>query len=229
MSITNFSSLLPQALRQWLKRQYLWRTQRVLLAPGARLWQSTLEGHCAIHEGSRVRTSFIGRGTYIAADCRISGARVGRFCSIGMQVIIGGGDHPTDFVSTHPAFYSPARQAGFTFVSQSRFTEYPLIETDSRYQVIIGHDVWLGNRAMVMNGVRVGHGAIIGAGALLTHDAEPYGIYAGVPARLLRYRFDEPTRRALLASAWWEHDWDWLRTHAHLFPDVERFLRQVAA
>ncbi len=144
-----------------------------------------------------------------------------------MQVIIGGGEHPSDFVSTHPAFYSPSEQAGFTFVSQSHFTEYPTIE-GSTYQVIVGHDVWMGNRVIVMNGVRVGHGAIIGAGALLTRDAEPYGIYAGIPARLLRHRFDEPTRRALLASAWWEKDWDWLRAHAHLFPDVERFLSEVA-
>ena len=69
--------------------------------------------------------------------------------------------------------------------------------------VTIGHDVWIGSRAVIMAGVSVGHGAVIAAGAIINKDVEPYTIVGGVPGKPIRKRFDEQTVERLLASEWW--------------------------
>ena len=69
---------------------------------------------------------------------------------------------------------------------------------------MIGHDVWLGSGAMILSGVTIGHGAVVAAHALVTKDVPPYAIVGGNPARIIRYRFDDRTVSALLASAWWD-------------------------
>lgn len=76
---------------------------------------------------------------------------------------------------------------------------------------IIGSDVWIGMNAVVMRGIRVGDGAVIGAGAVVTHDVPAWAIVVGVPARVLKYRFDEQTRQRLAAIEWWTIDEDELR------------------
>ena len=70
----------------------------------------------------------------------------------------------------------------------------------------IGHDCWIGSGVRIMGGVSIGTGAVVAAGAVVTHDVPPYAIVAGVPAKVLRYRFDSETVQALLASRWWECD-----------------------
>jgi virginiamycin A acetyltransferase len=72
--------------------------------------------------------------------------------------------------------------------------------------VTVGNDVWIGSRAIVLSGVDIGHGAIVGAGAVVTDDVEPYAVVAGVPAERRKWRFPEHVREALLDIAWW--DWE---------------------
>ncbi|MBW3638894.1 MAG: CatB-related O-acetyltransferase [Actinobacteria bacterium] len=74
-----------------------------------------------------------------------------------------------------------------------------------RGDVTVGSDVWIGHAATVMSGVSIGHGAVIAARSLVTASVPPYGVVGGVPAKLLRYRFDEQTIAYLLEFAWW--DW----------------------
>lgn len=119
--------------------------------------------------------------------------RIGAYCSIAENVeILLGGNHRIDWVSTYPfpAFFAEA----------SHIEDY----TVSRGDVVIGSDVWLCSNCLILSGVNIGHGAVIASGAVVTRDVEPYAIMAGNPARLLRYRFDEPVRKALLEAAWWE-------------------------
>ncbi|MYW21151.1 antibiotic acetyltransferase, partial [Streptomyces sp. SID2955] len=79
----------------------------------------------------------------------------------------------------------------------------------NRGDTVVGNDVWFGYGTTVMPGVRIGHGAIIGAGAVVTSDVPDYGIVGGNPARLIRTRYSEQDVTRLLAVAWW----DWPAEH----------------
>ncbi len=99
---------------------------------------------------------------------------------------IGLGRHPTSHVSTHPSFYSVSQPLSKTF---SKYDTFNCFERTS-----IGHDVWIGESALVVDGVKISTGAIIAAGAVVTKDVPAYAIVAGVPARVIKYRFSEETR-----------------------------------
>jgi acetyltransferase-like isoleucine patch superfamily enzyme len=113
-------------------------------------------------------------------------------------------------------------QAGFTYVEEDSFEELVFIDKNRGLVVEIGSDVWIGSRASIMAGVRIGHGAIIAAGSLLTKDAEPYGIYVGSPAKLVRYRFEEETRHYLLKLKWWDRSEAWIMQNLNFFLSFER-------
>jgi len=93
--------------------------------------------------------------------------------------------------------------------------------------VTIGNDVWIGANALVMDGVALGHGAIVGAGAVVTKDVEPYCIVAGVPARTIRKRLSDYEVAALLKAAWWDWDDKLIADRAHLFSRVDEFLQTM--
>ncbi len=140
----------------------------------------------------------LGVGTYgmpkVHDDDEGTTLRIGAYCSISSEVqIFLGKNHRIDWVSSYPfpAFFKEAKHI-------------PKFGT-SRGDVTIGSDVWLCANCMILSGVTVGHGAVIGAGAVVTRDVEPYSVVVGNPAQHVRWRFDEETRKNLLASAWW--DW----------------------
>jgi hypothetical protein len=101
------------------------------------------------------------------------------------------GEHRTDLVSTYPLR---------TLLTPDGRNH----DATEKGEIAIGSDVWIGTRAMILSGVTIGHGAVVAAGAVVTRDVPPYAIVAGVPARVLRYRFDADTIERLLAIAWWE-------------------------
>lgn len=126
--------------------------------------------------------------------------RIGKFCAIGGKVTIHlAKTRRTDLVATYPfdSFPDDWQQAGY-------LKTVDLLPT-SEENVVIGNDVWIGYGATIMPGVKIGHGAIIGAKAVVTNDVEPYSIVAGNPARLIKKRLDEETINRLLQIRWW--DW----------------------
>jgi acetyltransferase-like isoleucine patch superfamily enzyme len=209
----------------------LWH-RRVLMRqfPGTRIDRgayidpaSHLGDYCRLYEGAVVKNSRIGRCSYLSA-ARVSNCDVGSFCSIGPQTLIGGlGVHPTQWASSHPLFYSNRGQVGLTFCDRAHLDELP--------RTTIGHDVWIGAGAIVLDGVSVGDGAVIAAGAVVRSDVPPYAVVGGVPAKLLRRRFPEPIVERFLAAAWWNLPLDTLRDCAPLFrsADPEPLLERLSA
>ena len=135
----------------------------------------------------------IGAYSYVRSGTDLSlVASIGRFCSIGSDCFIGQEKHthPSDWVSSHP----------FQHTGTALRYEPALSYAE------IGHDVWIGHSAMVMEGVKVGTGAIIATRAVVTRDVPPYAIVAGTPAQVIRYRHPPEIIEGLLASRWWELD-----------------------
>jgi acetyltransferase-like isoleucine patch superfamily enzyme len=166
----------------------------------------------------------IGAYTYVRPRCRLLAglAGIGRYCSLATGVEIGDGDHPVDWLSTHPFQYGEAWVAN----RWSKLPEPPPYPKRSlKPRTLIGHDVWIGANALIMRGVRIGHGAIVAAGAVVSKDVPPYAIVGGVPAKLIRYRFDPATVRALLRLGWWDYTADSLAGVD--FQAVETAIQQV--
>ncbi len=120
---------------------------------------------------------------------------IGNFCSIsaGCRIFLGG-NHRLDWVTTYPF---PALEG---WHSAQDVTGHP----QSNGNIEIGNDVWIGVSVSIMSGVTIGDGAVLATGSVITRDVEPYAIVGGNPAKHLKYRFDEPTRKALLEIKWWE-------------------------
>ena len=150
-----------------------------------------VKGRGGVFDGRHI---FIGRGSYILGAGLISpGTVVGRFCSISLGAFIGGSPHDMSRLSTGIIPGDPAWD-GCTPPVPDRFTESL---TD------IGWDDWIGANVVVLRGRRVGTGACIGAGSVVTKDVPPYAVVVGNPARIVRFRFPEKIIEALLESRWW--------------------------
>lgn len=157
---------------------------------------SKIEENCHILENTIVLNSNIKKYSYVGRNSIVQNANIGSFCSIANDVFIGLGTHPSHLFSTSPLFY----RVNNTF-------DIKLIETDydfSEYQTIeIGHDVWIGARAMIMDGITIGDGAIIAANAVITKDVPPYAIMGGVPAKIIKHRFSAEKIKKLQLKQWW--------------------------
>jgi virginiamycin A acetyltransferase len=132
---------------------------------------------------------------------------IGKFCIIasGVEFIMNGANHLVNALSTYPfAIFGNGWQEAMTG------REYPF-----KGNIEIGNDVWIGYKAVIMAGVKIGDGAIIGAYSVVTKDVEPYAIVGGNPAREIRKRFPEEVIRELLEIQWWNWDKEKLTRHVH--------------
>ena len=196
-------------------------SKHVLFEKGSLIYPSCrFEGYNRVCRASYISRSYIGFGSYIGNNCNIVSTQIGKYSCIGPYVRTTSGVHPINYVSMHPAFYSLRGQAGFTYVKKQLFDE----SRDKGYHIIIGNDVWIGDSALLMEGIHIGNGAVIAAGAIVTKDVPPYAIVAGVPAKILRYRFEEKIRTEIDRVEWWNKDEEWIKNHVEEFADVNTFL-----
>lgn len=146
----------------------------------------------------------IGYGTYggiwTAGNLFWEDFSIGNYCSIARNVYLYTGNHPTHFFTTHPLMYNPSMGA-----------KKPLSFSQ---HLNIGHDVWIGQNVVILPGCHnIGNGAVIGAGAIVTKDVDPYTICVGNPARPIKKRFSDEIIKQLEETHWWEMELDELETH----------------
>lgn len=179
-----------------------------VLGKGVKILKNVNIGNCKI-----------GRYTYVGVNSNFSNTSIGSFCSIGPDVLCGLGDHPIDFVSTYPGFYSNQASGSHWFGHVHDFKE--------EQSTIIESDVWIGAKVIIKGGIHIGTGAIIGAGAVVTKNIPPYAIVGGVPAKVLKYRFDENLISLLIESKWWEKNEETLKKLSKYFKEPLIFLEKI--
>jgi acetyltransferase-like isoleucine patch superfamily enzyme len=169
---------------------------------------ANIDGGCCINESSIIapnthllsnciiNNSQISSYTYIGKNCIVQNSNIGKFCSIANDVFIGLGKHPTNLISTSTLFYKTQNTLNLQLVEKDHeFKEYENIS--------IGHDVWIGARAIILDGITIGNGSIIAANSVVTKNVPAYAIVAGVPAKILKYRFQQNKIDELQKLEWW--------------------------
>ena len=159
---------------------------------------SRVSSSARVYPGSVFKNSSIGSYSYLSYFSFVNQTTIGRYCSIGMSFKSGLGSHPAHFLSTSPAFFSPAPPVMHPAGTTSAYTE--------NHPVLIGNDVWIGAGVTILDGVKIGDGAIVGAGCVVTKDVAPYSIVGGIPGQVIGSRFDECLTERLLSLAWWDYN-----------------------
>ena len=204
--------------------RYLCKNVRVSFSSQVNL-HSTFESHCQLHPHVQFH-GHLGYGSYVGPYSKVS-AQIGRFTSIASYVCTVAGRHAyqAPFATTCPMFFSlnpNHSQSGSTFATEQMFEELKFAVPEKQLDVEIGNDVWIGERAMIIGGVHIADGAVVLAGAVVTKDVPPYAIVGGVPAKIIRYRYDEETINFLLNIHWWNNSEDWFKEHWRLLTDINR-------
>ena len=181
---------------------------------------SYLGNNTVIFKNTKIINSKVSENTYIQNNSVINNTEIGKYCSIAGNVYIGGAEHPMNFVSTSPVFYDNEQPLPEFFVTGKRYKKKPA-------KTIIESDVWIGHCVVIKSGVNVGVGAVIGAGAVVVKDVEPYSIVVGVPAKHVKWRFSESIRTELINSKWWELSKNILLTLENEFESPELFLQKI--
>ncbi len=215
-----------RCLRRWVYR-WRYRQAHLRLDRGADIadLSSTFEGYNRIGQGSSFH-GHMGYGSYIGRYGMIN-ATIGKYCCISDRVNTISGTHPTgDFVSIHPAFYSAKPHTVSPYVTEDRFDERLSNPVDGKTAVHIGNDVWIGCDVTLIGGIRIGDGAIVAAGAVVTRDVEPYTIVGGVPAKPIRKRFTQEQIDFLQEFCWWDKDPAWLKENQEAFEHIDECMRR---
>lgn len=196
-----------------------------VIDPTAKVRQATLGRYTEIGARTSFAESVLGDYSYVVNDADVIYTTIGKFCSIAAHTRINPGNHPMQ----------RATQSHFTYRASAYFDD---AEDDAEFfawrrstPVTIGHDVWIGHGAIILPGRKVGTGAVVAGGAIVTKDVPDYTIVAGNPARPIRRRFPKEIAARLTALAWW--DWDHAQLRAALADfrslDIEAFLDRYEA
>lgn len=168
----------------------------------------------------------IGKYSRIGPGCEVSEATIGNFTAIGKDCVIGVGQHPTNFLTPHSIFY---KRGNWGF-HDDWIKEIDFIDSKP---ISIGSGVWIGRQSVIMDGVKIGDGAIIATGAIVTKDVPPFSIVGGVPAKVIKYIFSPEVISRLEEIQWWNLSDDEITKRIDLFhmpnptlEDINRFFPQ---
>lgn len=172
---------------------------------------AVVEPFCTIADGDQIPS--VGSFSEVASAFPAN-TRIGRYCSIATDITFVGYRHPLQAASSSSVFYNSDREFFEAYATLREFEtgERPQIVTPvptpqpQRGDLIIGHDVWIGEGAVLRGGITIGDGAVIAGGSMVTKDVAPYSIVGGNPARVIRQRLPQEVCDALQASKWWEYE-----------------------
>ena len=206
-------------LRSWLYWRVMIRMRGTRVEGAGVSPRARIARHAMVRRGTEVGTDVeLGAYSHISGPrSYVEAARIGKFCSIARQVVIGPGDHDLSAVTTHPFPFSPA-YGGLARIARNQV---------QKPAPVIGNDVWIGVNAVVLRGVTIADGAVVAANSVVTRDVAPYTVVGGAPARFIKSRFPPETVAALLRIRWWDWSEDELRNKAELFFDVDTFIRDI--
>jgi acetyltransferase-like isoleucine patch superfamily enzyme len=162
-----------------------------------------------INRFTKLYNSNIDNYSYVGSGTQLIFAEIGKFTSIAHRCSIGLASHSLGNISTSPIFTSIKNGTG------QKWSDINTHEDIKK--VTIGHDVWIGIEVIVMGGVKIGNGAIIGAGSIVTKDVPAYAIVVGVPAKIVKYRFDKEIIDRLQEVQWWDFPEEVLKKNLRLF------------
>jgi acetyltransferase-like isoleucine patch superfamily enzyme len=183
---------------------------------GTKISNTTFGNYNVVFDDVLMDSCTIGNHTYIQKRSTLFNADIGKFCSIASGVSVGPGIHKMDGVSLHPVFYLKNTPLAKIYCDKDLFI--------SSKRTSIGHDVWIGEKVIVLDGVTIGTGAIIAAGSVVTKDVAPYTIVGGVPAKQIKYRFEEREIDLLLKSEWWDYPENWFERHYKVLNNISEFI-----
>ena len=172
----------------------------------------------------------IGDYSYVSFSAVIKNkkdTKIGKFCSIGLGVYIGTSQHPVNLLTTHPIAYCGTKNPKYGGkIAASEKTRAKLTLNDQLAPVSIGNDVFIGNNAIIKDGVTISDGAVIGSGAVVTRDVPPYAVMAGVPAKIIKYRFEQKIIDKLLELKWWDYPIDFIENELP-FDDINKCIETL--
>lgn len=184
-----------------------------IIGDNASIIDSHILNNTSVNRYNNILKSEIGRYTYTMERTRMLNAKVGSFCSIAWNVSIGAGKHDYSRVTTSPLWR-------FEMLDAGNIDHENDAQLKKRYETItlcnVGHDVWIAPNVVIITDVKIGNGSVIGAGAIVTKDVEPYSIVAGVPAKVIKKRFDDKTIEALEKIQWWNWPIELIRKNSVL-------------
>lgn len=196
--------------------QYYWHALLKKMR-GKMIKDSHIHKTSKICAGSQIVDSEFGKYSYCGYDCIILNCKIGSFTSIASNVNIGRESHTIEWASSSPVFCSDK------IVIKKKFSNFERVKAP---KTILGNDVWIGQGSQIKAGIKIGNGAVIGMGSIVTHDVPPYEIWAGCPAHFIRKRFDDETISVLERSKWWDWEDEKIKKHAKDIKDPRKFVEE---
>lgn len=194
-------------------------------------------GEWCNHEDIVYRECKIGRYTYGYENLLENYPfvkEIGRYCSINETARVWN-NHSLDCITTHPFLDHPKFLSWDDYLRNRNYAkkfgihfnnvEYENSEIRSNEPIFIGNDVWIGANTIILPGVKIGDGAVLAAGAVVTKDIEAYAIVGGVPAKVIRYRFEKKVIDYLLRIKWWNWPHDKIMKNIELFYEPYEFIK----